>query len=481
MSILSKPDGASASGGPATAKLPSPASLITGNAFVWLIAAIAGLGGLMFGYDTGIISAALLFVGRSFGALHDLSKEIITAAIVAGALVGCMTAGPMSDRYGRKVVVLLAAAIFIVGSLAAAWAPSVIILVVARVVLGVAIGATTQVVPVYIAELAPAKQRGALVVLFQLAIVGGILMSTIVGWLLGNSGDWRLMFLLGVIPGIILLLGMSLLPESPRFQSLTGRNAQARATLMRVRKSALEVDAELDAIRTTVRNERSWRDLFAPRLRPALVAGIGVAIFSQITGTNAIVYYAPTIMEAAGFQRNTALLTQIAIGITIVATTIFGGWAVDAWGRRSLMLRFLPVAALSLVLLGAMLTAGHPQGAERWFALAGLLGYEIFNVGSISVAIWLVGSEVFPLAVRGKGMSMVTLSHWSFDLLITLTTLSLIRNLGIAQTFWLFAAINALAWIFVWRCVPETRGHTLEQIEADLRGGTFTAARGAVA
>jgi sugar porter (SP) family MFS transporter len=452
---------------------------MSGGSFVVLVSAIAALGGLLFGYDTGIISAALLFVGRDLGVanatLGDLTKEVITAAIVAGALVGCMTAGPLSDRIGRRPVVIIAACIFIVGSAAAAWAPSILALVLARLLLGLAVGATTQVVPVYIAELAPAAKRGALVVLFQLAVVSGILISSIIGWLLGHGGEWRVMFLLGIVPAVILLVGMLPLPESPRFQALNGRKGEARQTLLRVRINEAEVDAELAAIMTTVRAERGWRDLFVIRFRPALIAGMGVAMFSQITGTNAIIYYAPTILKAAGFGENAALLTSIAIGVTIVSTTIFGMWAVDHWGRRTLVLRFLPLAAISLVLLGAMLLTGTPHGASLWLAVAGLLGYEIFNVGSISVAIWLVGSEVFPLAVRGKGMSMVTLSHWTFDLLISLTTLSLTVTLGIAGTFWLFAGINLLAFLFVWRFVPETRGRTLEQIETDLRAGRFDA------
>ena len=450
---------------------------MTSGVFVGLVSAVAALGGLLFGYDTGIISAALLFVGHSLaphgGELTNVSKQIITSAIVAGALVGCMTAGPLSDHIGRKRVVMIAAVVFILGSIAAAWAPSLTILIVARLILGLAIGATSQIVPVYIAELAPAGRRGALVVLFQLAVVSGILISSIVGWLLGASGAWRLMFLLGVVPAVILLVGMIPLPESPRFQSLNGEPEAARETLLRVRDGAGEVDRELVAIKQTVRAERGWSALFVPRFRPALVAGMGVAMFCQVTGTNAVIYYAPTILSAAGFGKNAALLTSLAIGVTIVLTTIFGIWAVDHWGRRTLMLRFLPLAALSLVLLGFMLLGGTPHGMQRWLAIAGLLGYEVFNVGSISVAIWLVGAEVFPLAVRGKGMSMVALSHWSFDLLISLTTLSLTVALGTAGTFWLFAVLNALAWVFVWRFVPETKGRSLEQIETDLQEGHF--------
>ncbi|WP_158801106.1 sugar porter family MFS transporter [Acidisoma sp. L85] len=448
-----------------------------GNAFVLLVSIVAALGGLLFGYDTGIISAALLFVGHDLNphgsGLDDLAKQLITSAIVAGALIGCMGAGPISDHLGRRLVVVAAAIIFIAGSVAAAASGSVDVLVISRLVLGLAIGAASQIVPVYIAELAPAARRGGLVVLFQLAVVSGILLSSIVGWLLGASGAWRLMFLLGVVPAVVLLVGLIWLPESPRFQALKGNRDGARQTLLRLRASKTEVDRELEEIEQTVHAERGWKELFQPKLRPALVAGMGVAMFSQITGTNAVIYYAPTILASVGFGKSAALLTSLAIGVTIVGSTIFGIWAVDHWGRRKLMLRFLPLAVLSLVLLGFALFGGTPHGWMRWLAVGGLLGNEIFNVGSISVTIWLIGSEVFPLGVRGKGMSMVALSHWTFDLVISLTTLSLVSSLGAGGAFWLFAFINLLAFGFVWRYVPETRGRTLEQIESDLQSGHF--------
>lgn len=453
---------------------------------VLLVAGIAALGGLLFGYDTGIISAALLFIGESFP-ISVVGKQVVTGAIVAGALVGCMGAGPLSDRIGRRPTVMVAAIIFMIASVASTLAGSVASLTAARLVLGLAVGAASQIIPVYIAELAPATRRGAMVVMFQLAVVGGILVSTIVGWLLGGvrfadgllgqGGDWRLMFLLGVVPAAILFLGMLRLPESPRYLALKGDVAQARAILSGLRPDARAVDEELAAIGETVHVESRWRTLLSGRMRPALIAATGVAMFSQITGTNAVIYYAPTIATNAGFGQNAALLTSLVVGVTIVLTTVFGTWAVDRWGRRTLMLRFLPGAVIGLAAIAIAFAHGAPTGNLRWLAVAGLLGYEVFNVGSISVAIWLVGAEVFPLSVRGKGMSLVALSHWSFDLLVTLTTLSLVQGLGTAVTFWLFAGINLLAWGFVWRFVPETKGRSLEEIEASLHSGTFAAAR----
>lgn len=447
------------------------------SAPVSLIAAVAALGGLLFGYDTGIISAALLFIGRNF-AIDDTVKQLVTAAIVAGALVGCLAAGPAADRLGRRLGIILSATIFAVGSIASAYATSPETLIASRLLLGLAVGAVTQVIPVYIAELAPAARRGSMVVLFQLAIVGGILVSTIVGWWLGGGGDWRLMFGLGVVPAAILLASMPFLPESPRYFVLKGNLAGAYAILRGVRGSEAEAAAELEAILAQPREDGSWRLLFSPRIRPALVAGMGVAMFSQITGTNATIYYAPTILASAGFGAGAALATQLAIGVTIVIATIVGLSVVDRWGRRALMLRFLPFATLALVLLSVSFIGGNPTGAGRITAAVGLFGYEIFNIGSISVAIWLVGAEVFPLAIRGKGMSMVALSHWLFDLVVSLTTLSLVAKLGTAGTFGLFAAINAAAWLFVWRAVPETKGRSLEEIEQSLNEGRFAPSSG---
>ncbi|MCQ8240088.1 sugar porter family MFS transporter [Rhizosaccharibacter radicis] len=451
-----------------------------------LIAAVAALGGLLFGYDTGIISAALLFIDKSFP-IGTGAKQLVTSAIVAGALVGCLAAGPASDKLGRRPVIILSALLFALGSIASAWAGSVPSLTGARLLLGLAVGAVSQIIPVYIAELAPPARRGGMVVLFQLAIVGGILLSTVIGWWLGGDagvwpfpypgGNWRLMFLLGVLPAAILFAGMFLLPESPRFLALRGDLPRAFSILRGVRGSIAEAAEELRSILAQPREDGSWRLLFSRPVRPALLAGTGVAMFSQITGTNATIYYAPTILASAGFGAGAALQTQLLIGVTIVLATIIGLMVVDRWGRRTLMLRFLPVAALGLALLGASFLGGNPAGAGRYAAVAGLVGYEIFNVGSISVAIWLVGAEVFPLAIRGKGMSMVALSHWGFDLVVSLFTLSVVQALGTSGAFFLFAVINVLAWLFVFRLVPETKGRSLEQIEQSLQAGQFTAMR----
>ena len=444
---------------------------VSGSGIVNLIAGVAATGGLLFGYDTGIISAALLQITPDF-ALGTLGQQVVTSAIVAGALGGCLVAAPLSDRLGRRYMIMFAALVFIVGTLVAALSPGAVVLVCARFILGLAVGMCSQIVPVYIAEIAPREKRGQMVVLFQLAVVSGILASFIAGYLCRNQ-SWRLMFGLGIIPAVILFVGMSVLPRSPRWLAMKGNLESAFEVLQRLRRDPQAARRELDTIIAMHDEQAPWSALAQPWVRPAVVASVGVALFCQISGINAVLYYAPTIFAGVGFGQNTALLTSIAIGVAMVVSTAFGSWAVDAWGRRRLLLRLIPGAVISLMVLGTMFAIGSTQGINTWITAAAVVCYGIFNVGSLSVAIWLVGAEVYPLACRSKGMSLVAATHWTADLLISLTTLALVQALGAAGTFWMYAAINLAAFVFVLRYVPETRGHSLEQIETALKGGTF--------
>ncbi len=458
----------------------------SGHRRVFIASCVAGLAGILFGYDQGIISAALLTLGDSFP-LDTFGKQAIAAGMVAGALLGCMGAGPLSDRWGRRLLVGLSGALFLLGSVGSAMAMSPTELTLMRVLLGLAVGAASQIVPVYIAELAPAARRGRLVLLFQLAIVGGVLVSSLIGWwlsdsallirLLGRGGDWRMMVLIGAVPALMLLIGLAFLPESPRFLASKGQRDKAIAILRSLRGPDENPEAEMRDIEDAAQEQGSWRILFSRRLRPALIAGTGLAMFSQITGTNAVLTYAPTILSGAGFDRNSALLISLAIGVAITVATVFGFWAVDHWGRRRLMLRVLPGSILALIVLAIVFFGGDPEGAGRIFAVAGLLIYVLCTLGSINASLWLVGAEVFPLSVRGKGMGLVTISHWSFDLLISMITLSIISMISVSGTFLLFAGLTTLAWLFIHRYIPETRGRSLEDIERSLNSGDFLSRR----
>lgn len=440
---------------------------------VILIAVIAALGGLLFGYDTGVIGVALLGLGREF-ALDDTLKQLVTGGIIFGALFGCLGTGPVSDRFGRRRAIVLVAVVFAVGSLLSAMAGNVTMLILSRILLGLSAGSSTQIIPVYIAEVAPPEHRGKLVVLFQFMVVFGISVAYFTGFALGEH--WRWMFGLGVVPALILLAGMAVLPESPRWLLMKEREAEAEQVLNRVRGNPAQARAEIEEIREVAfkQPEGSWRDLFNPWVRPALIVGASISMFSQITGNNALIYYAPTILTKAGFSDEMAVLATGASTLLVVVMTVIGSWLVDKVGRRRYLLWMIPGSIVALALMGYLFQgAGPSTDAQRYLAVACLAAYLMLNCGGFGVCIWLINAEVYPLFVRGKGASVGAFSHWFFDLLVTLSTLSLVTWLGIAHTFWLYTGISIISLVFIYRCVPETRGRSLESIEHALRESRF--------
>ena len=449
----------------------APTGRLSGRRLIVTVSVVAALGGLLFGYDTGIIGVALLGLSQDF-ALTDTLKQIVTGAIIFGAVFGVFGTGAISDRIGRRASILIVGLIFTAGSLMSAGATSVEFLIFSRFVLGLSAGSATQIIPVYIAEVTPAASRGRLVVMFQFMVVFGILVAYLTGFALGDA--WRWMFGLGTVPAVILMLGMLLLPESPRWLVNKKRDAAALAVLTRVRASEAEARAEIDEIKTvSARPEGSWGDLFAPWIRPALVAGAGIAMFSQITGNNALLYYAPTILSQAGFGENASILASIGGIVLVNLSTIFGILVVDKIGRRRFLLWMVPGSAVAMSVVAILFTGGMPESEAAQYVLIGCMGLYMALNCSFGVVLWLINAEIYPLFVRGKGASVGAFSHWGFDLLVTLTTLTLINALGTAGAFWLYAAISAAAVVFIVRYIPETNGRSLEAIEADLKAGRF--------
>ncbi|RJS94117.1 sugar porter family MFS transporter [Salinisphaera sp. Q1T1-3] len=449
----------------------APAGLLHGRALIIMVSVIAALGGLLFGYDTGIIGVALLGLSKDF-ALTDGVKQVVTGAIIFGAIFGVFGTGAISDRIGRRASILIVGLIFTVGSFMSALAPSVEFLIASRFVLGLSAGSATQIIPVYIAEVTPPASRGRLVVMFQFMVVFGILVAYLTGFALGDA--WRWMFGLGAIPAVILMVGMLLLPESPRWLVNQKREAAALAVLHRVRGDHEAARSEIAEIKDiSARPEGRWRDLFAPWIRPALVAGAGIAMFSQITGNNALLYYAPTILSQAGFGDNASILASIGAIVLVNISTVFGILMVDRIGRRRFLLWMVPGSAVAMAVMAILFTGGMPQSAGLQYLLIACMGIYMALNCSFGVALWLINAEVYPLFVRGKGASVGAFSHWGFDLLVTLTTLTLINSLGTSGAFWLYAIISAIAVVFVIRYIPETKGRSLEQIEADLKAGQF--------
>ncbi|MBS1101420.1 sugar porter family MFS transporter [Gluconobacter sp. Dm-62] len=445
--------------------------------YVAMAAAVAAIGGLLFGYDTGIIASALIYVTRSFS-LSTAGQEWIAAALNLGAVAGALLSGPVSDRYGRRPAVIFAALVFIAGSIGCGLAPNQGTLIVARLFLGCAIGATTQIVPVYVAELAPAERRGGLVSLFQMVFSLGLLLAFFVGYELAGPRDcWRMMFMLGVIPAVLLAVGMFFLPESPRWLLHHQQERRAISILYRLRGHHEPVHRELNDLLATndeTVEESGWKALRQRWVRPALIAALGVAALSQLSGPNVIVYYAPIILAKTGLGHSAALLTSVGVGITSTITTGMGIALIDRVGRRRMLLVMLPFAALSLFVLGSIFLSNAPIAGMRMAAMvAALLGYIFFNFGSLSVAVWLIASEVFPLEIRSKAMGLASATVWLSDTLVSLVTLTLVNALGSTGTFWLFGLVNVLAFVFVWAFVPETAGTTLEEIETRLHQGNF--------
>ena len=439
----------------------------------WLIYTISGfaaLAGLLFGYDTGIISGAILFIKKDF-ALSSFQEEMVVSAVLLGALIGSGMSGRVSDLFGRRKVLVFTALTFIIGSLASALSSNIISLIVGRVILGVAIGVGSFTAPLYLAEIAPQRIRGMLVSLNQLAITIGIVFSYLINYYFSVQGEWSWMLGLGVVPAVILLLGTIYLPESPRWMILKGWEHKARDILQRIRAGE-NINKEFDEIRQTVAIEKGvHRLLFAKWVRPILFISLGLSFFQQVTGINAIIYYAPTILQIAGFKHaGNAILATFGIGLVNVLFTIIALPLIDRWGRRPLLLSGLLGMATSLFAMG--IAFYFPTfAALRWVAVASMIIYIASFAMSLGPIMWLIISEIFPLNIRGVGASLAISASWGFNMLVSLTFLTLIQSVGTGRTFWLYAALCVLAWIFVYLFVPETKNCSLEQIENNLRLG----------
>ncbi len=449
--------------------------------FVNLAAAITATGGLLFGYDTGVISGALLFIRQDFE-LTPFLEGIIVSTLLIGAVIGALSGGPLSDRVGRRPTVLLAAIIFGIGALAVAFAPSVAFIVLGRLLLGLGVGLASMIVPLYIAEIAPADRRGALVSLNQLMITIGILLSYIVGVIFTPIEGWRYMFGVALVPALILGIGMFTLPESPRWLFEHGRLDKARSVLGRSR-SPEEVDQELQEMQEIKsqgsQEERvSYSELLEPFVRPALIIGIGLAIFQQVTGINTVIYYAPTILQGVGFSEGGAIAaTALGVGVVNVGFTILAVRIIDRAGRRPLLIIGLIGMIISLALLGLVFATGGSGGAAGLLATVCLALYIASFAISLGPVFWLMISEIYPLRIRGTAMSVASIANWGSNWLVALTFPVLLATLGGAGSFWLFAALGIVAWFFVYFRVPETKGRSLEEIEASFRGTTVGTSR----
>jgi len=438
-----------------------------GTGFVYLAAGFAALGGLLFGYDTGVISGAVIFIKRDFS-LATFPQELVVSVVLAGAAVGALAGGRLADRLGRRLTLLATSIIFILGAIMCAAAPSLSVLVVGRAIVGLAIGLASTTVPVYISEVSPANARGWQVSLFQLAITIGILCAYLVDYGFAESGEWRWMLGLAAVPGVILGLGMLFLPESPRWLAERGRTDTAHAVLARIRGTQ-DVQAEMDAIRSSLQQAKErgrWTDLLMPAVRPALVIGIGLAIFQQVTGINTVIYYAPTIIQSAGISSAAgSILATAGIGLVNVLMTIVSMWLIDRAGRRPLLLTGIAGMVVSLGVLGLAFRMMAGNTSLAWVAVVTLMAYVAFFAISLGPIFWLLISEIYPLKIRGLAEGTAAGTNWAFNLLVSITFLTLVELLGPSWTFWLYGVLAVASWLFSYYLVPETKGRTLEEIE----------------
>ncbi len=457
-----------------TSERETPAAL---NGLMLMAAVVSAVSGLLYGYDTGIISGALLQIGKEFDTGNAMEQSI-AAGILLGAVVGALTCSLLSERMGRHRTILLICGVFVVGSLTCSVAPTALTLALARVLLGFAVGGATQTVPMYVAELAPARLRGRLVLCFQLAIGVGIVIATLVG--ATESVDWRISIGAAAVPALVMLVLQLRLPESPRWLVKKDRRDDAREVLERVRAEGYDIDEELAGIveleerkQETSARDRGWGGLRRPWVRPALVVGCGIAAFTQLSGIEMIIYYAPTILTDNGFSTTAALRVSVALGVTYLVMMVVGLAIVDRVGRRRLTLVMVPGAAVALFVLGALFVTGNAGRDQVPFVITCLVVFMFFNAGGLQLMGWLTGSEIYPLAVRGAGTAVQSATLWGTNLLITLTLLTMIDLFGVGQVFWIYGLLNVAAWVFVFLRLPELTGHSLEGIEKRLQDGRF--------
>lgn len=478
------------------------------NAYVLLVAAMTACGGLLFGYDVGVISGALLFVGPKFG-LSDRGQELVTSAVLVGSFMGAIGAGWFTRRFGGRVANMLAGGIFVVGAIASAMSDSAQALTMARLLVGVGIGITAVAAPLYVAEIAPPDRRGLMITLYQLFITIGILVSYIVD--LASAPHWRIMFGLGALPGLVLAVGMWMMPSSPRWLAARGRRQEARAVLERTLPSdqAARAMRDMEADLASQKSAPQWWQVFSSHphdaqgnalrgwpafrsraARRALFITSMLAMFQQFIGINAIIYYAPRIFQKAGFaDAQAALWATLVVGVVNVVATFITVGLVDRAGRRTLLVWGLTGMIGSLCILGfafmnfdaAAVAAEQPASAEgalpyttqgsvtlAWLTLVCVVSYIACFAFSMGPLVWVLIGEMFPLQARGSGNAIAAGANYFANFVVGATFLSMLSRLGAANTFLLFAVVATLNLLFVLFFVPETAGRTLEEIERQL-------------
>ena len=448
--------------------------------FLVLVCFVASLGGVLFGFDTAVISGTFSFVEQHF-TLDKIEVGWFASSALVGAIAGAAIAGVLSDRLGRKPVLMVSAMLFLISALGSTLPPNFVFLICARLLGGIGVGMASVLAPLYISEIAPPKIRGRLVALYQLSIVIGILLAYFSNWLLldfsqnnpvafGSAGIfhkilvsevWRGMFGSEILLSGLFIILLFLIPESPRWLINNGQHDKGYNILVKISGNII-AKTELAEIKETVNHVKGRiSELIKPGLRLALIVGVGLSIFGQFTGVNIIVYYGPTILESAGYKLDSALQFQVAIGIINLIFTIIALWKIDSWGRRPLLIWGMAAVFISLMIIATLFSLGQ---TGIWIVIM-LCVYMAALAFSINAVIWVLIGEIFPTRIRGRAMSIATFANWSINFLTAFLFPWYVDKIGVGAGFFTFAFMCLIGTIFFYKYVPETKGKSLEEIE----------------
>jgi sugar porter (SP) family MFS transporter len=433
--------------------------------YVLFLAVVAAISGFLFGFDTAVINGVLLFLRHQFS-LSNLGTEVAASALLLGCLFGAAGASLTGDRLGRRKSLLIAAILFAASTVGAALASSILVFSIGRFLGGLAIGLASVLTPVYIAEVAPARSRGRLVSMNQLAIVVGILAAYVVSWGLAGLGDssWRWMLGVAAIPAVAFFVGLLFIPESPRWLISNQQREKGRLILARI-YGPEQADLQVRLVEEAASGERgTWGEVFSRPMRRPLTIALALAVLCQITGINTVLYYGSILISEHfhGESAGAALMANVIIGGTHLVCTLIALRCLDRWGRRTMLLTGSAGMTISLALFVVL---WRIPGIPPLLILACVLGYTGFFAFAMGPIPWVVISEIFPNKIRGRAASIATSTLWTGTLIVTFTFLSLIHVLGVSGTFGIYAILCVVTFVFIWRMVPETRGKTLEQIQ----------------
>ncbi|ALL07590.1 sugar:proton symporter [Pedobacter sp. PACM 27299] len=448
-----------------------------------MVCCIAALGGVLFGFDMAVISGVLPFVQKQFN-LSAVQEGWFVSSALLGCIIGVAISGELGDRLGRKKLLMLSAILFLIGAVGCTWAPTFSLMVTARILAGIGIGIASNIVPLYISEIAPTKIRGRLVTCYQLAVTLGILVAYLsnaailkysLAWSADSSNSpfhflfveeaWRGMFSIGIIPAVLFMAGLFFVPESPRWLIQNGREVQGLQLLKELvgEKEAIEDADKLK--KNQGAGKGSYKELWSPRLRRALILGLFLPLFSQFSGINAIIYYGPSILTSAGISLSNSFQSQVIFGLANMLFTLIAVWKVDALGRRPLYLIGTVGATISLFVTGLCFYNHATHSVFLLIAVLAFLASFAFSIGPLK---FVVASEIFPARIRGRAMALSIMVMWIADTIVGQLTPIFLQELGTAYTFWIFSAFCLAAFITVYFLLPETKGKSLEDIENNM-------------